>query len=195
MNQKSKGTLEVICGSMFSGKSEELIRRIKRADLAKRKLVVFKHSFDNRYQTTEYIVSHNGNKIAAIAIEEPQIILNHIQHDTEVIGIDEIQFFEKEIVNIICQLVNQGKRVIVAGLDLDFKGMPFGAMPLLLAIADTVTKLHAICMHCGNDAHFTQRLVNGKPANFDDPIIMVGAQEAYQARCRDCHHIDKKPIF
>lgn len=190
----SKGTLEVVCGSMFSGKSEELIRRIKRAELAKMNVLAFKHSLDDR-TLIEYVVSHNGSKVKAIPVEDPKLIVDLVTPDIDVVGIDEIQFFSLEIVNIVCDLVNSGKRVIVAGLDLDFKGNPFGCMPCLLAIADNITKLKAICMDCGRDAHFTQRLVNGSPARFDDPIILVGAQEAYQARCRDCHQIDKRPTF
>lgn len=191
---QKKGYLEVICGSMFSGKSEELIRRLKRAQLAKQNVLVFKHSLDNR-STIEYVASHNGNKIKAIPTDQVELILEFTQHDIDVIGIDEVQFFPETIINIICILINQGKRVLVAGLDLDFRGKPFGCVPLLMAIADTVTKLKAICMCCGKEAHISQRLVNGKPARFDDPQIVVGAQEAYQARCRDCHVIDQNSLF
>lgn len=192
MHEK-KGRLDVVCGSMFSGKSEELIRRVKRSQLAKHNVIVFKHSLDDR-TATEYVVSHNGNKFEAIPIENPSTILAVAERDVEVIGIDEVQFFSQEIIQVICTLVDAGKKVIVAGLDLDFRGIPFGPMPTLMAIADNVTKLKAICMICGDDAHFTQRLVNGKPAHFDDPTILVGAQEKYQARCRDCHAIDRAPI-
>jgi thymidine kinase len=190
--QEKKGTLEVVCGSMFSGKSEELIRRVKRSQLAKRNVIVFKHSLDDR-TTTEYVVSHNGNRFEAIPIENPSTILAVAEKDIDVVGVDEIQFFRQEIIEVICTLVDAGKRVIVAGLDLDFRGVPFGPMPTLMAIADNVTKLKAICMICGAEAHFTQRLVNGKPAQFDDPTILVGAQEKYQARCRNCHAIDQSP--
>ncbi|MEX0940074.1 MAG: thymidine kinase [Candidatus Babeliales bacterium] len=193
-NTQKKGTLEVICGSMFSGKSEELIRRLKRAQLAKKNVLAFKHSLDDR-TFIEYVVSHNGNKIKALPIEKAEMILELIPADIEVIGIDEIQFFEQNIINIICNFIEQGKRVIAAGLDLGFNRKPFGAMPLLLSIADHITKLKAICILCGKDAHFTQRLVNNRPAKFEDPTILVGAQEAYQARCRDCHIIDKQPEF
>ncbi len=190
--QDKKGRLEVVCGSMFSGKSEELIRRVKRSQLAKQNVIVFKHSLDDR-TSTEYVVSHNGNKFEAIPIESPSTILAVAEKDIDVVGIDEVQFFSQEIIHVICTLVDAGKRVIVAGLDLDFRGIPFGPIPTLLAIADNVTKLKAICMLCGQDAHFTQRLVNGKPARFDDPTILVGAQENYQARCRDCHAVDRAP--
>lgn len=190
----NKGTLEVICGSMFSGKTDELIRRLHRAEYARLQVITFKHSLDNR-TTIEYVASHNGGKIKAIPLDKAQDIHNFIDSSIHVVGIDEIQFFDLDIVNVICHLIDAGKRVIVAGLDLDFKGVPFGCIPLLMSIADEVVKLKAICIDCGSDAHFTQRLVNGKPACYDDPIILVGAQESYQARCRSCHRIDKQPIF
>ncbi len=191
---QKKGSLEVICGSMFSGKSEELIRRLKRSQLAKRDVLAFKHSLDDRTHI-EYVISHNGNKIKAIPINNPETILELITPEVEVVGIDEVQFFSQEIVTIICTLIEQGKRIITAGLDLTFNLIPFGPLPLLLAIADKVTKLKAICMKCGKEAQFTQRLVNNKPARFSDPTIVVGAEEKYQARCRDCHLIDKLPEF
>jgi thymidine kinase len=141
-------------------------------------------------------VSHDGNRVQAVPFENAeQLITIANREKIDVIGIDEAQFFSKDIVPIICQLVNNGKRIIVAGLDLDFKGAPFGCMPLLLAIADKVLKLQAICTQCGHNAHYTQRLVNGKPAKFDDPIVLIGAQESYQARCRSCYSIDKMPSF
>lgn len=188
------GALEVICGPMFSGKSEEMIRRIKRAELAKLNVIVFKHCLDDRTML-DYVVSHNGNKIKAIPVEHPNTILTLTPSNAHVVGIDEVQFFSSEILNIVCALVEQGKRVIVAGLDRDFKGKPFGPMPTLLAIADNVIKLKAICMDCGDEAPCTQRLVNGQPARYDDPIVLIGAQESYQARCRNCHLIDKQPTF
>jgi thymidine kinase len=187
-----KGKLEVICGSMFSGKTEELIRRLRRSELAHQKTCVFKHRLDDR-MTIDFIYAHNGDKIKAIALENPSDMVLFMNDDINVIGIDEIQFFPQEIVSVIVELVDAGKRVIVAGLDLDFRGMPFGCIPTLLAIADSVTKLNAVCIECGNEAHFTQRLINGKAAKFYDPIIMIGAQECYQARCRDCYIIDKTP--
>lgn len=190
--QSHKGSLELICGSMFSGKSEELIRRLKRAELAKQNVLVFKHSLDNR-STIEYVVSHCGSKLKAIPLENPQDILELTTSTVTVVGIDEVQFFEISIINVICKLIELGKRVLVAGLDLDFRGKPFGSIPTLMAIADNVTKLQAICIHCGKNAHFTQRLVNGKPARHDDPLIVIGAEEQYQARCRTCHQIDQMP--
>lgn len=186
-----QGTLEVICGPMFSGKSEELIRRLRRAKIAQQSVIIFKPHIDNRYGL-EYVVSHDGSKLDAKPLSNVHDILtitNELR--ANVIGLDETQFFAPEIVTVICQLIQQGKRVIVAGLDRDFRGAPFGCMPALLAIADKVTKLQAICTQCGHDAHFSQRLINGNPAKFDDPIIMLGAQEAYQARCRGCYTIDK----
>ena len=185
------GILEVICGPMFSGKSEELIRRLRRAKIAQQKVITFKPHVDNRY-ALEYVVSHDGNKVEARPLLNVADINEIVAaNNANVIGIDEAQFFSHDLVNVVCQLINENRRVIVAGLDLDFRGTPFGCMPLLLAIADKVSKLQAICTQCGHDAHFTQRLVNGNPARFDDPIIMIGAQEAYQARCRGCYTIDK----
>jgi thymidine kinase len=189
---KNKGSLEVICGPMFSGKSEELIRRIRRAKIARQKVMTFKHRLDDRHHS-EYVVSHDGNKVEAHPLDQVEKILEMtLNQDVEVIGIDEAQFFSQDIVPIICTLVESGKRVIIAGLDLDFRATPFGCMPILLAIADKVIKLCAICTECGDDASLTQRLVNGFPAKFSDPIIMPGAQEFYQARCRDCYSIDRK---
>ncbi len=189
----SKG-LEVICGPMFSGKSEELMRRLRRAKIARQNVIVFKNSLDNRHEHAfEYVVSHDGNKLDAQPIKNIDDIVSIATNlHSDVVGIDEVQFFPQEIIPAICALVNAKKRVIVAGLDLDFRGVPFGPMPILLAIADTITKLHAICSLCGIDALYTQRLVNNQPAKSDDPIILVGAQESYQARCRDCYSIDKR---
>jgi thymidine kinase len=185
------GQLEVICGPMFSGKSEELIRRLRRAKIAQQAVITFKPQIDNRYGL-EYVVSHNGSKVDAKPLENVFDIIEIVNaNDASVIGIDEAQFFAPELISVICQLIQSKKRVIVAGLDLDFRGAPFGCMPALLAIADKVTKLHAICTECGHDAQFSQRLVNGNPAKYDDPIVMIGAQEAYQARCRGCYSIDK----
>ena len=195
LNSAHQGSLEVVCGPMFSGKSEELIRLLRRAHIAKQKVLVFKHRFDDRYHSTA-LASHDGNTVDAIPVAnvcEMQAFLDN--NPATVIGIDEVQFFSKNIVSLICEQVNAGKRVIVAGLDLDFRGVPFGCMPLLLAIADKVTKLQAICTLCGGDAHFTQRLINGVPANYSDPVIVVGTHESYQARCRACHVIDKIPTF
>lgn len=193
MTTKNPGRLEVICGSMFSGKSEELIRRMRRAQFAQQKTQLFKHASDNR-STLENVHAHNGDKLSAFAAESAKAIEALILADSQVIGIDEVQFFGNDIVLVIDKLVEQGKRVIVAGLDLDFRGIPFGCMPTLMALADDVTKFKAVCMKSGKDAHFTQRLVNGQPAKHTDPIILIGAQEAYEARSRSCHEIDQKPL-
>lgn len=189
-----KGKFEVICGSMFSGKSEELIRRLRRAQIAQLEIQVFKPSIDNR-TTTEYIHAHSGDKLKAIAVDHAEQLEQFVLSTTKVIGIDEVQFFDNSISFVINSLVQKGKHVIAGGLDLDFRGIPFGPMPTLLAIADTVTKLKAVCMQCQEDAHFTQRLVNGKPAKMSDPLIVIGAQECYQARCRSCYSIDRLPAF
>ncbi len=185
-----KGKLEVICGSMFSGKSEELIRRLRRAELAQLKVCVFKHKVDNRI-SIDYITSHGGERYKAIAIDNPSDMELFVSDDVRVIAIDEIHFFGEEIVPVILTMLDLGKRVIAAGLDLDFRGIPFGCMPTLLAIANSVTKLNAVCMICGNEAIFSQRLINGRTAKFDDPLILIGSQDCYQARCRDCYIIDK----
>ncbi|MCA0453093.1 MAG: thymidine kinase [Chloroflexi bacterium] len=183
----SSGRIEVICGSMFCGKSEELIRRSRRAVIAKQALQVFKPSIDDRYSVL-HVSSHSGQNIEAQAIAKAHEILSNLNPTTTVVAVDEVQFFDLEIVRIVQELAARGIRVILAGLDMDFRGEPFGPMPLLLSIAEDVTKLHAICVICGEDACRTQRLVNGDPARYDDPIIMVGAQEAYEARCRK-HHL------
>jgi thymidine kinase len=196
MEEKSlkKGILEVICGPMFSGKSEELIRRLRRAKIAQQKVVSFNPHSDTR-TALHSISSHNGTSLEAITISNPLTIPNHVNFDVEVVGIDEVQFFSPEIINVVFDLVEQGKRVIVSGLNLDFKGVPFGTIPTFMAIADTITKLSAICILCGSDAYLSQRIVDGVPAKYDDPIVKPGAEEAYQARCRSCHIIDKKPVW
>lgn len=186
---KHKGILEVVCGSMFSGKSEELIRRLRRAEFAQQNVITFKHSLDTR-KTTRHVISHNGTKIKAIAADQPEKILEYINESVDVVGIDETQFFSQTIVGVVLAMVKMGKRVIVAGLDLDFRGVPFGPVPALMALSDKSLKLKAICVECGNDAHYTQRIINGSPAKFNDPVILVGAEECYQARCRGCFKID-----
>ena len=181
------GRVEVICGSMFSGKTEELIRRVRRAEIAKQKVQVFKPDIDIRY-AVQRVTSHNGQDFEAIPVKDAQELMSRVQADTTVVAIDEAQFFDSGIEHITELLADQGIRVIIAGLDMDFRGEPFGPIPALLSRADEVQKLHAICMICGEDASRTQRLVNGEPAHYDDPIIMVGASEAYEARCRE-HHV------
>lgn len=185
---KRLGWVELICGSMFSGKSEELIRRTKRARIAKQKIQVFKPVLDDRYHVTA-VVSHAGDKEEAIAVKDSAQLKALIESDTEVVAIDEIQFFDEGIIELVSELADHGKRVICAGLDQDFRGEPFGPVPALMALAEYVDKLQAICVKCGNPASRTQRLINGQPALYGDPIIMVGASESYEARCRHCHEV------
>ncbi|AEM77660.1 thymidine kinase [Thermoanaerobacter thermohydrosulfuricus] len=184
------GFIEAIVGPMFSGKSEELIRRIKRAQIAKQKVQVFKPAIDDRY-SIDKVVSHNGTNINAISVVKASEIIELLEEDTEVIAIDEIQFFDHSIVDVVREIADLGKRVICAGLDMDFRGEPFGPTPDIMAIAESVDKLTAICVKCGNPATRTQRLINGKPAKYDDPIILVGAHETYEARCRKCHEVPR----
>lgn len=186
------GRVEVICGSMFSGKTEELIRRVRRAVIARQKVQVFKPELDTRY-TVQRVTSHSGHDFDAIPVPRAAEIYRLLESDTTVVAIDEAQFFDPGVESVVDALARRGLRVIVAGLDMDFRGEPFGPMPVLLCRADDVQKLHAICMVCGEEATRTQRLVNGKPARYDDPIIMVGASEAYEARCRDHHDVPGKP--
>lgn len=184
------GWMEVVCGSMFSGKSEELIRRVRRAQFAKQKIIAFKPEIDNRY-SEKAVVSHNGTTIIAIPVSHSSHIENYIENHYDVIAIDEAQFFDESIVDVSMALADRGFRVIVAGLDQDFRGEPFGPMPHLMAVAEKVTKLQAVCTVCGVAASRTQRLINGVPAGFDDPVILVGASEAYEARCRKHHEVPK----
>lgn len=186
----TNGSIEVIVGSMFSGKTDELIRRLRRASIARQKVQVFKPAIDNRY-AEEKVTSHAGNNYAALAIREAADILKKLDEEATVVAIDEAQFFDQEIAAIVQQLADQGRRVIVAGLDTDFRGEPFGPIPILMAQAERVDKLHAICMVCGEDASRTQRLVNGKPAHYNDPIVIVGAAELYEARCRKHHEVPR----
>ena len=186
------GWIEVITGSMFAGKTEELLRRIRRIEYAKKTILVFKPKIDNRYSENE-VVSHNNERTKSIIVVNSQDILNHIDVLPYAVAIDEIQFFDRNIINVCESLADQGVRVIVAGLDRDFRGEPFGVMPELLARAEYVTKLNAICQVCGAVATRTQRLINGEPANYNDPIVMVGAKETYEARCRQCHVVKGKP--
>ncbi len=181
------GRVEVICGSMFCGKTEELIRRVRRAVIAKQQAQVFKPALDDRY-SIQHVTSHNGQNIQAQPVSSSQEILATLSPNTTVVAVDEVQFFDNGIVGVVNQMMQRGIRVILAGLDMDFRGEPFGAMPQLLCRAEDVTKLHAICVVCGEEASRTQRLVNGKPAHFNDPVIMVGASESYEARCNQ-HHI------
>jgi len=187
---KDMGWVEVICGSMYSGKSEELIRRVKRAKIARLKIQVFKPLLDNRYADNN-VVSHTGSQEEAVAVEDSGVLFAKVEPDTQVVAIDEAQFFDMGLVDVCRRLADQGKRVIVAGLDMDFRGLPFGPTPALMATAEYVDKLQAICMKCGNPANRTQRLVNGKPARASEPTILVGASEAYEPRCRRCHEVPR----
>lgn len=191
-HQYREGWLEVISGCMFAGKTEELIRRINVLSYAKKKIVVFKPKIDNRYSDTE-IVSHSGAKVPCFAVNKAQDILEKVGEDIEVVAIDEVQFFDRDIVDVCEYLADKGIRVMVAGLDKDFRGEAFGVMPELLTRAEFVTKLTAVCAKCGAPATRTQRLVDGKPASFDDPIVLVGAVEHYEPRCRHCHEVKDKP--
>ncbi len=184
------GRIEVICGSMFCGKTEELIRRVRRAVIAKQTVEVFKPIIDHRYGV-ERVTSHDGQKLEAQPVAKPGEIPALLSPETTVVAIDEVQFFDDSIVPIVERLAASGIRVICAGLDLDFRGEPFGPMPQLLARAEEVTKLHAICIVCGEAASRTQRLVNGRPARYDDPVIMIGAHEVYEARCREHHSVPR----
>lgn len=191
--QYHDGHIEVICGSMFCGKSEELIRRVRRAVIAKQTVQVFKPDIDDRYAMTS-VVAHTGQKLDALPVQDASRILSLLKDDTTVVAIDEAQFLDLSVAEIAEELAGRGIRVIVAGLDLDFRAEPFGPMPRLLAIAEEVTKLRAICVTCGEPACRSQRLVNGEPARYDDPIILVGAQESYEARCRQHHYVPGKPV-
>ncbi|HWQ83058.1 MAG TPA: thymidine kinase [Anaerolineales bacterium] len=185
------GSIEVITGSMFSGKTDELIRRLRRATIARQKVQVFKPLIDDRF-SVEKVTSHAGGEFAAVPVQSAQEILGLLEPLTTVVAIDEAQFFDAAVIQLAQDLANRGMRVIVAGLDTDFRSEPFGPMPTLMAKAEIVDKLHAICMVCGESASRTQRLVNGKPAYYDDPVVIVGASEMYEARCRKHHEVPHK---
>ena len=188
-----EGSLELICGSMFSGKTEELLRRIRRAEIARKKVQIFKPAIDNRYGL-ERVASHNGvAREDAVVVARAHEILDQIRPDTAVVAIDEVQFFDDAVAHVADQLAGRGLRVIAAGLDQDFRGEPFGPIPTLMALAEYVDKLQAICVVCGAPASRTQRLIDGRPARFDDPVILVGGSESYEARCRNCHEVPGKP--
>ncbi len=179
--------LEVVCGSMFSGKTEELLRRVKRAQIARQRVQVFKPSLDNRY-SVNHIQSHDANRVPSRAVEKAWDILNLVGDNTRVVGIDEAQFFDDSIIEVVQKLANRGVRVIVAGLDMDFRGQPFGPMPQLLALAESVTKLTAVCVVCGNAASRSQR--NSAPPGAQQSQFLVGAKDYYEARCRFCHEVE-----
>jgi len=182
------GWIEVICGSMFSGKTEELIRRVRRAQIAQQKVQVFKPALDTRYAKRQ-VASHNGIQLEATPVKNITQLRAMIEPDTTVVALDEVQFFADDVATMCEELAHQGVRIIAAGLDMDFRGEPFGPMPILMASAEQVSKLQAICVVCGGPASRTQRIIDGQPAAYDDPVILVGAKEAYEARCRGCHEV------
>jgi len=185
------GSVEVVCGSMFSGKTDELIRRLRRARIARQKVQVFKPALDTRYSVAK-VTSHAGSDFEATPVRGAGEITAQVEAGTTVVAIDEAQFFDDEILPVVQRLADDGLRVIVAGLDTDFRGEPFGPMPTLMAQAEVVDKLHAICMVCGEPATRTQRLINGKPARYHDPVVVVGASELYEARCRAHHQVPRE---
>jgi thymidine kinase len=187
-NKPNSGWIEVICGSMFCGKTEELIRRVRRAQIARQKVQVFKPAIDTRYADRE-VTSHNGLQVEAVAVADTAQVRTLLEPDTTVVALDEVQFFDNDVITLCDELAAQGKRVIAAGLDMDFRGEPFGPVPTLMARSERVDKLQAICVVCGGPASRTQRLIDGKPAAYDDPVILVGASEVYEARCRGCHEV------
>jgi len=192
-SQSGSGWIELICGSMFSGKTEELLRRVRRSEIARRRILLFKPRIDLRFGHKQ-VASHNGmTRSDAVAAESSASLLAQVPAGTEVVAIDEIQFFDPAIAEVCRELADRGVQVIAAGLDQDFRGEPFGAMPLLMALAEQVDKLHAICVRCGAAATRTQRLIDGEPARYDDPVIFVGGSESYEARCRTCHDVPGRP--
>ncbi len=192
--QYKEGWIEVITGCMFAGKTEELIRRIRVLQFAKKKILVIKPKIDNRYSEDE-IASHSGYRVKSINADKARDILKYVTDDVEVVAIDEAQFFDKDLILVCESLADAGKRVMVAGLDRDFRGEPFGVMPELLVRAEFVTKLSAVCAVCGTPATRTQRIVNGEPADYYDPIVLVGASESYEPRCRHCHEVKNAPTI
>jgi len=185
------GWIEVVSGVMFSGKSEELIRRVRRGIIARRRVQVFKSHYDSRYAGLYSVTSHDGRELEATPVDSAAEIFRLVRPDTELVAIDEAQFIDAEIVQVVTALAARGVRVILAGTDTDFRGEPFGAMGDLLAIAESVDKLQAICVICGDLATRNQRLVDGRPARYDSPTIMIGGRESYEARCRHCHRVPR----
>lgn len=187
--QLNGGWIEVIAGVMFSGKSEELIRRVRRSLIAKKRVQVFKSHLDDRYSGVYSVGSHDGRTIEAIPVDSTSQIALRLDPLAQVVAVDEVQFLDAGIVALANSLANRGRRVILAGTDTDFRGEPFGPMPQLMCVAEVVDKLHAICVLCGAPATRNQRLIDGKPARYDSPQVMVGGAEAYEARCRACHMV------
>ena len=186
------GWIEVISGVMFSGKSEELIRRVRRGIIARRRVQVFKSHVDSRYVGLYSVTSHDGTEIEASPVDSAAEIFRLVRPDTEIVAIDEAQFLDPNILSVATLLAARGVRVILAGTDTDFRGEPFGSLGDLMSVAEVVDKLHAICVVCGDLACRNQRLLNGKPARYDSPTIMVGGRESYEARCRHCHKVPRK---
>ncbi|ELL44734.1 thymidine kinase [Spiroplasma melliferum] len=189
LNSKAQiGWIEVITGCMFAGKTEEFIRRLVRLSYAKFEIQVFKPTIDNRYSENQ-VVSHSKKAVEAISVKDSDELLANLKTTTNVVGIDEVQFFDNNIVKIADSLADKGIIVIVNGLDKDFRGEAFTNIEQLMTRAEEVKKLHAICVKCGNLANRTQRLINGKPANYYDPIVLIGEKDKYEARCRHCHEV------
>jgi thymidine kinase len=185
----SGGWIEVIAGVMFSGKSEELMRRVRRATIARKRVQVFKSHLDDRYAGLYNVSSHDGRDLGALPVDSASQIAQQLDPTAQVVAVDEVQFLDDGIIALATALAEQGRRVVLAGLDTDFRGEPFGAMPQLMAVAEQVTKLHAICVVCGNPASRNQRLIDGEPARWDSATIMIGATQSYEARCRACHRV------
>jgi thymidine kinase len=185
----SGGWIEVIAGVMFSGKSEELMRRVRRATIARKRVQVFKSRLDDRYAGLYNVSSHDGRDLEAVPVDSAFQLAQQLDPMAQVVAVDEVQFLDAGIIALATALAERGRRVVLAGIDTDFRGEPFGAMPQLMAVAEQVTKLHAICVLCGNPASRNQRLIDGKPARWDSPTIMVGAAQSYEARCRACHRV------
>lgn len=186
---EGRGWIEVVTGVMFSGKSEELIRRVRRALIARRRVQVFKSALDDRYAGVHHVSSHDGSGVDAVPVRSSTELAAKVHPDTQVIAVDEVQFLDDGIVDVLSLLASRGMRVIAAGTDTDFRGEPFGPMGHLLTVAETVEKLHAICVCCGSPASRNQRLVDGEPAPYEAPVIQVGGAESYEARCRRCHEV------
>ena len=190
--QLTGGWIEVIAGVMFSGKSEELLRRVRRAIIARKRVQVFKSHLDGRYAGIFAVSSHDGRTIDAVPVDSSAQIAQCLDPMAQVVAIDEAQFLDASIIDIATSLAARGRRVILAGTDTDFRGEPFGPMPSLMAVAEVVDKLHAICVLCGAPASRNQRLVEGRPARYDSPVIQIGGTESYEARCRACHQVPRR---
>lgn len=188
------GYVEIISGCMFAGKTEELLRRVRVLSYGRQKIQLFKPLIDDRYEAS-MVVSHAGSKQESIQISKARDILNFIDESSEIVAIDEVQFFDEDIIMVIDELAKNGIRVMAAGLDLDFRGEPFGVMPTLITKAEFIVKLTAVCMRCGAPGTRSQRIINGQPADYYDPVIMVGASESYEAVCRHCHEVPNKPCI